>query len=294
MKAMLIHHNAEWLAGEFEAPGNVRDAEYLTVYRVVRDPASGRVGMSLETGTGIWDSSGVLLWYNDQGVDLCWIAGGKELLSLEVTFGKCQRQQGIRHALKRLNGVSFQVSAAMEVCVLTGAVRHLVPARDGRTYLASWLDQTPWGYVLIDAESFTQLPISFYHKPASATVPAFSPDGSQIVACNKYRSGWWTDEIDNFWDFPSLGGLRKIGTITVQHSASGGISEHDVLVDLPPGWQPDRPDWAEWDSIWGPEFVSDNEFRIWLPDDSSETLKLPLPPHVEIRRPMSNRRKWLY
>jgi hypothetical protein len=294
MKAMFIHHSAEWLEGEFEAPQKLRDQEYLTVYRVARDPVSGRVGMSTRGHTGIWDSSGTLLWDNDHGADLCWINGGKELLSLEVTFGRCRQQKGIRHELKRIDAQSFRPVETMEICVPTGSVCYLVPGPDNKRYLVTWYDQTPWGYVMVDAQSFTQLPLLLSHKPTSMTVPAFSPDGTSIVACHKYRSGWWNDEVDDFWDYPSPGGQRRIGSITVQDSLTGATSEHQVFVDLPAGWTPDRPDWAEWDTIDGPEFVSDTQFRIWLPDDSAELLTLPLSERVEIQRPINNYRKWLY
>jgi hypothetical protein len=63
------------------------------------------------------------------------------------------------------------------------------------------------------------------------------------------------------------------------------------MIDLPEGWLPVDPDNGDWDTIWGPEFISDNEFRIWLPDGSPEILQLPLPEHIEIQRGLSTARQ---
>ena len=71
------------------------------------------------------------------------------------------------------------------------------------------------------------------------------------------------------------------------------ITKHTVTVDLPDGWLPDRPEAAEWNQIWGPEFVAESAFRFWLPDDSPELLTLPLPPIIEIHRPIGTQRRWL-
>jgi hypothetical protein len=42
--------------------------------------------------------------------------------------------------------------------------------------------------------------------------------------------------------------------------------------------------------IWRPDFVSERQFRIFLPDDSPEILSLPLPPEIVIDRLLSTSR----
>ncbi|MGB8294211.1 MAG: hypothetical protein WCG85_02165 [Polyangia bacterium] len=84
-----------------------------------------------------------------------------------------------------------------------------------------------------------------------------------------------------------------MGTITVQSVRSGTISRHDVCVELPDGWAPDRPEESEWNMLWGPEFLPDGKLRIWLPDDAQELLTLPLPSQIVITRPLAAQRSWL-
>jgi hypothetical protein len=291
MKAKLLHHAWEWLPGKFQAPGPLARKKHLTAWRAHQSPTGGLIGMKLVgAGTGVWDTAGKLLRYAERGADLAWREGPTDLLSLEAEFGRCGRRKGIRHALKRLEAGSFRVLDEAEVCVPTGGVEYLVVNHGGDRCLATWLDQTEWGYVLMDLARMAQLPGEFAWPSPTLAPPAFSPNDALVVSCNFFRSGWWTDEVDDYWDVPSPGGLRKAGTITVQTVASGKMTRHDVLVDLPPGWMPDRPDRPEWDQLWGPEFVSERGLRIWLPDESDELLSLPLPRQIEICRGIQNRR----
>src|SRR5437879_474691 len=109
MKAKLIHHSFEWLDGDFELPQALAGKSHLTVWRVDRDTSGGFVAMKLDRGTGVWDASGKLTLYLESGADLAWFRKSPSLLSLELRFGLCQQQKGIRHALRRLESKSGKV-----------------------------------------------------------------------------------------------------------------------------------------------------------------------------------------
>lgn len=291
MRVKLLHHAAEWLPGDFEAPEPQSGRECLTAWRIHHDPGSGLVGMKLTGGAGIWRPSGELLHYVERGADVSWCRDMPDWLSLENRFRPCQRTQGVGHALRWLDHGSFQTLDEMEVCVPTGGVEYLVLSHQNHLALATWLDQTEWGYVIVDLGAKEQWPGGLLWPSASLVPPEFSPDDQLVVACNRIRSGWWNDAEDDSWESPSPGGLRVAGAVTVHEVASGTISRHDVLIELPPGWMPERPDRPDWDTIWGPEFVSEREFLIWLPDDTPEVLALPLLPRVKIRRGLRTRRE---
>lgn len=292
MKARLIHHSTEWLPGDYEAPQPLAGEKQLNVWRVNQDAASGLVAMKLDKGTGLWDGNGKLLLYIDAGADLAWSSTPGVMLSLEQKFGPCQREpKHIAHMLRWRQAPSGRVLKETEVCVVAGGVRHLVLSHKLDKCLATWLDQNIWGYVLMDLESMRQQPASLYWRSATLSPPGFSPDDALAVSCHYFRDGWWTDEIDDFWEHASPGGLRKVGTISVHELASNHVSNHDVLIELPRGWLPDNGDRSDWNMIWGPDFVEPRAFSIWLPDGSTETLSLPLPPKVEIRRPLATKRQ---
>lgn len=292
MKVKLLHHSEEWLPGDFDAPEALRGQASLACWHIHALGASDRIAMKLERGAGVWDTSGRLLHYSKTASDMTWDAGSRTLLSLECTFGKCSASPGVRHALRRLDPESFQVVSEIDLCVRRGGVRYLVLDRSGRRCLATWLDENEWGYVVVDLESMRQTDMSFHSTSASLSPPGFAPNGDSIVACNFFRTSWWNDEHDDPAEIRSPGGLRKLSTISVQDVQSGTVSTHDLMVDLPAGWLPDRPHEGEWSTVWGPEFVSDRAFKIWLPDDSTEVIELPLPPTVVIPRTLADVRPW--
>jgi hypothetical protein len=291
MKAKLLHHASEWIPGDFEAPEKYSREDHLTVRCVHRDLRGGLVSMKLDpTGVGVWGASGRLLHFIERGTDLAWSREFVGPLSLESQFGRCRAGKGIRHALKRLEAGSFRVLDEMEVCVPTGGVEYLVINHMGDHGLATWLEQSEWGYVILDLRMLLQLPGGLTWPSATLAPPEYSLDDAFIVSCHFFRNGWWTDTVDDYWDFPSPGGLRKVGAISVHDVAAGAVSHHDVLLELPPGWMPAEGDHPDWNMIWGPSFVSDRSFHIWLPDESTELLTLPLPPQVEIRREIRTQR----
>jgi hypothetical protein len=293
MRAKLVQHSASWLVGEYEAPLSLSKKRAMTVWRVQRNHATGMIAMKINGGAGVWDETGRILFYLEGGADLAWSKTSSDCFSLENRFGPCTRGKGVGHMLRRRELSTFLVSEELEICVPMGGVEYLVINHAGDKCVATWLDQTQWGYVVIDLSSMTQCPLDFYHPSASLASPDFSLDDDVVVSCSRFRSGWWTDVIDDYWDSASPGGLRKVGTVSVQDMASKAISHHEVMVELPVGWIPDRPDAGEWNMIWGPEFVSERTFKIWLPDDSSEILHLPLPGQIEITRPLGTKREWV-
>jgi hypothetical protein len=118
-------------------------------------------------------------------------------------------------------------------------------------------------------------------KVATLPPPAFAPDDAFVVSCN-YAHVWWSDDHDD-WCGKSPGGDFKAGSIAVHDLVADAVTNHDVMVRLQAGWAPDSPE-DERQMIWGPEFVSDRAFRIWLPDGSVELLELPLPRTVLVTR----------
>jgi hypothetical protein len=249
--------------------------------------------MKVNRGAGVWNDRGRLIFYSKECADLVWSVGSSDLYSLELRFGPCREGNGIRHTLKRLEPGTFRPTREAELCVPMGGVERLVINHRGDQSLATWLDQSQWGYVVVELGTMAQLSGGLYYPAASLAPPDFSPNDALIVSCSPFRRGWWTDVIDDYWESSSPGGYRKVGSISIHDLASNFLSHHDVFLDLPPGWIPDRPQDPHWDVIWGPEFVSDREFRIWLPDDSIEVLQLPLPNQVRIERPLSTTRNWL-
>jgi hypothetical protein len=293
MRAKLIHSHTEWLAGDYEAPPELAKKEHLTVWHLHRNSQTGLTAMKVDRGAGVWNESGHLLFYSKQAADLGWSNSSSDLYGAEIRFGPCRQGKGVRHALRRLESGTFRVSQEIELCIPTGAPEYLVINHSGNKCLATWLDQTQWGYVVVDLKTMSQLAGGLYYPAASLAPPDFSPDDAIVVSCSPFKNGWWTDAIDDYWDHSSPGGSRKVGTITVHNLASNSFSHHDLMVQLPAGWIPDRPVAGEWSVIWGPEFVSEREFKIWLPDDSIEMLRLPLPTPVQINRPLGTEREWL-
>jgi hypothetical protein len=293
MRAKLIHHAPEWLPGDFEAPSQLSDKKFLIVWHLRQDPKTGWTAMKVNRGAGVWDDSGRLRLYCERAGDIDWSKDSTDMYILENRFGACRQGKGVAHTLKRLDSTGLHTLTEIEVCVPMGGVEYLVKNHTGDICLTTWLDQTQWGYCVVDLRTMIQLSGELYFPVASLAPPAFSLDDAHVVACSRFKNGWWTDVVDDYWDRPSPGGVRKLGTLSVHKLASNAVTYHDVMVELPKGWIPDRAQEAEWSMLWGPEFVSAREFKIWLPDDSMLTLDLPLPPRIHVGRPLETRRTWL-
>ena len=293
MRAKYVHHTQEWLPTEYDPPASLLSKPFLTAWRVHRDRRGGSVALKLNRGVGIWNREGRILHYDQAAADVEFTRDSQVLYSLQNVFGPCVDRDGVRHALVRRDANTFNAGDLIELCVPKGGVEYLVLGHRERSCVATWLDQTQWGYVVVDLVAGHQTSQAFYDQSASLSPPAFSPDDRLVVACCPPRSGWWTEVVDDYWEQPSPGGRRKVGSIAVHDLSTGRITRHEVAVFLPPNWIPDKPTASEWSSIWGPAFLSDRQFKIWLPDDSEQILDLPLPPTVEIRRPIGSTRTWL-
>jgi hypothetical protein len=295
VKLKLLHHAAEVIPGEYESPPST-GWKTQEICRVRRDASGQRLAFKFcDGGTGIWDRSGKLLYFIAEGADLCWDEKSGTILSLELRrYGPCKGGNGIGHALRRLDMETFRVTAEMEICIPFGEVNYLVLDSRGNRCLATWAGHgAEWGYIIVNLIAMKQLPQGFTYSAQTVCPPEFSPDDKFIVSCNPVGDGWWADDNDNYCETPSAGGSFDVGVISVHDLALDAVTNHVVGVDLPEGWLPDRPECPEWNQIWGPEFVGVRDFRFWLPDDSIVTLKLPLPPRIEIAKEIGTERQWL-
>ncbi|WP_394825603.1 hypothetical protein [Pendulispora albinea] len=295
MRIKLLHYGEEWLQGDFEEPPSDRKRvrRFLSAWHHAVDARRGLQLVVLEgEGAGIWDLNGKLLHYAKAIADAAFVDDG--LLCLENRVTKAAAGEGIRHAITARSLDTFEVRRTGEVRVPHGCVERLVNDGPSGLALATWLDreldQEKWGYVGLDARTLQQLPWSLAWSTATPSPPAFVPGGTQVVACHTQSTYWWTDDPDA----ASPGGLRKVGDITVHDLATNALATYEALIDLPQGWRPNRPDEPEaWMSIWGPEFVDSQRFRIWWPDESSDVLSLPLPPTIVLSRPLGTTRNTL-
>lgn len=280
MKALLFDPDQREIAGDFDPPPLPEGITELRALRLHYEPGGGRIAMKIVPGgAGVWDRGGKLLRSFPRGADVDWHPTTGELWLLEEGFGRCSQRRGIRHELKSLDPRTLDSAAVIEVCVPTGGPEYLVMSNGGRTCLATWLEQGSWGYVTIDFEAARQTGPAFSYSSSTVSPPAYSLDDHFIVACNLWKEGWWTDEED-YWDVPSPGGLRTLSIITVQDVRTNAVSRHTVAVVLPVGWRPPDSEASDWQTIWGPKFISATEFETMWPDGGRERMALPLPPQI--------------
>jgi hypothetical protein len=156
----------------------------------------------------------------------------------------------------------------------------------GGLAIATWLEQSEWGYVGVDLHAGAQTPLALrWNRGPRAAPPKFLPDGSGIVACHFEGAAWWNNrDSDDPSEQPSEGGLRRLGFITVHDVASNTVRESEVLVNLPEGWIPDDPYDSTWYQMWGPEFDQPDSVTVWMPDGVRETFRLPLGPQLIVGR----------
>jgi hypothetical protein len=297
MRVKLIGERESWLDLDVEAPAGMETKSHLTAWRARR--RGTLVLLKLVQGSGVWNEDGRLLAFFRKVADLEVSDGRLVLLSNE--FGPCTGgARGVRHSIKEsttplqvTDGQSVGVAQVLDLCVPTGGANYLDISAAARMGLASWLDQSEWGYVLFNLDSKLQLGTGPTWKKPTIAPPTFSPDGRFVVSCQHERAAWWNDETDDPSEVPSPGGRRRLGTVSTHAVSTGEIRETELFVDLPAGWLPDRPYNSEWYRVWGPEFIDEGSLRVWLPDGTSETLALPLPESIVLSRPLSNQRTWL-
>jgi hypothetical protein len=295
MLLLHYHHRQEWLEQDFEIPQELTDTKlYVNCVRMSKDSNLLSMQLSSPPRGGIWERSGKLVFLPANAKDVVLLPKEKELLVLERVFRKVSpNNTGVPCLLKRLEFSTRKVLAQGEIITPHNIGQSLIVAPKGDKALVTWHEQVDWGYATVDLHQMRQLPQSFEWHTLTDSPPSFSPDGKLVVSCNFVRpQAWWAGEDGGDPQDPSPGGTLKVSTIVVHDLESGQTSQHDLLVTVDEGWLPDRPDEREWQQVWGPEFMSDQQFRIWLPDDSEEMLTLPLPPRIEIKRPLKNTRVW--
>jgi hypothetical protein len=294
MRLRYFHHRQELLDQDFEIPKELAGSR-LHLNRLRSAKGSGLLALQLSPppSAGIWDRSGKLVYLPPNAKDVVLLPGEKELLVLEPAVrNAADPKVGVPSVLKRVDLASRMTLAEGRIVAPTNIGQSLVLAPKGDRALVTWHEQTEWGYVTFDPQHLKQLPPVFEWRTLTDSPPSFSPDGKLVVSCNYVQEVWWAGKNGGDWHDPSPGGAWKVATIVVHELASGQTSQHDLLVTVDEGWLPDRPEEREWQQVWGPDFVSDRQFRIWLPDDSEEILSLPLPPRIEIGRPLRNTRVW--
>ena len=212
MRVVLLGEHGAWLAFDAEQPRELARAKHLSCSQYREDPTGNLVAMKLTKGCGIWKKSGELISYFPSGVDLGWHGGKVWLLALK--FGTSKATSGVAHTLNSLNPHTLEVESTIEVVVPTGGVNLLETCPSTSLALVSWLDQSEWGYVVVDLALGLQTLMQMSWKSPTTAPPRLSPGGLVAVSCHFERAAWWNDESDDPSEVPSPGGLRRIGTIT--------------------------------------------------------------------------------
>ena len=283
MKAILVAHAEIELEGALQAPKELSMEKDVIVYAIHDRPGSTQRAMKLDRGAGIWERSGALIHYDARAVDMAWSLDGS-LWSLVPTFESGPNV--VRHRMLQLDPATFEVLKTIVIEVPWGGPEYLEMSPSGGFAVATWLEQSEWGYVGVDLNAGRQTELALrWRRGPRAAPPKFLPDGSAIMACHFEGAAWWNNrEADDPSEQPSEGGPKRIGWITTHEVASSTVHETEVLVMLPPGWIPDDPYDSLWYQMWGPEFDQPDSVSVWMPDGKREAFQLPLGAQVMVQR----------
>lgn len=288
-KIQLIHHSVQWLEPSFQCPLELKGALELTAWHRQQSP-NGLIALKLDRGAGLWSADGKLLYFNLNAADLHVSETLEAVVELVNHFGPCETGKGIRHQIQLRALDDFKSRGEIELCVPTGGVEYLVLSPDQCSALATWMDQQEWGYIGINLVAQKQIDLTLEFNTTTLNLPAYTPDGRFIIACNPYRPRWWSDDPDDV-EAPSPGGERTFGTLSVHEVRTGEVTFHELAVQLPQGWIPDEPDDPDWSAAWGPEVLSNEELLLWLPDHTPLTLTLPLSERIVLKSPFRTTRE---
>jgi hypothetical protein len=275
----------EELPVEFESPIGVTGGTQFAL-RVQRHPTESVVTMNLSGigggVTAVWDAStGKLLWSPDQASDIGWTHDGRHAIVLASKFGRGPDGRGITHRLLRYAWPTRELLEELDFRVPSGGADSLVISPTGKQAMVIAIEQGDWCYELLQLEPhFRQLNAGHYVPFWLGDCPAFSPNEQVLVAVGSPGPGWWAPPGIDF-AAPAIAGAHKMGVVYVHHLRENRVLSHDLIVNLEEGWRPEEPD-GQWEFIWGPEFIAENRFRIWLPDGHPADLQLPLPETIEI------------
>lgn len=286
------------LIGDFESPNLAQPDEKCIVSGVHRHPTSNAFTVRPLFGqncvAAVWDSrTGQLLWSLPKATEFGWSADGQSIYGLFSMFGRSQRN-GIRHRLDRYSWPECKLQEESFLSVPSGGADSLIMSPQGR-YAAVVAIQSPeWYYEVLELQpKISQLWIGQRIDEYLLDGPVFSPDDRYLVTIASTRYAWWAwpdEDEEGFdeenWHIPSEGGQYECGWIYVHDLESNRFTKHTLNVNLPQGWLPTvkggYDDGWNWMVIWGPEFINEKEFRVWLPGGHPFVVRFPLPEQIDI------------
>lgn len=303
MRVTVLGTRSEELPVDFQPPPGVRERR-KTVVHINRHPTSTavaltilRTGTGLRSFTGVWDSAtGKLVWPAEGASDIAWSPDGTQVFVAMSKFGPGPGGRGIGHRLLRYSWPGLasrkgpELLEQFEFSVPSGGADRLAISPAGNLGVVVALEQGDWYYEVLRLRPQLSQPFIGHHvRLWSGDPPAFSPDERFLVAVGWNPAKWWAPEAVDWEeeDEPvSPGGTFKLGSIYVQNLKTKRVTERPLQVKLSAGWQPkkrtdDLKPYAG-NFVWGPKFLDDRSFRLWLPDGSPLDLTLPLPKAVRV------------
>ena len=299
MRVTLLGMRSEVLKANFQPPPGI-DAPRKDALHFNRHPTSTaiamkflRTGTGLRSFTGVWDSaSGKLVWPTEGAGDIAWSPDGTQVFVALSKFGTGPGGRGIGHRLFRYSWPGFKSGTGPELLeefefsVPSGGPDHLVVSPAGNLGLVVALEQGDWYYEVLRLQPKLSQPFIGHHvRLWLGDPPAFSPDERFVVAVGCNPAKWWAPDVEDWEeeDEPiSPGGRFSPGAIYVHDLKTKRVIERPLQVKLPAGWQPKKPKPKDdpggfgWNYVWGPKFLDERSFRVWLPDRSPLDLTLPL------------------
>ena len=303
MRVTVLGMRSEVLKAKFQPPPGVT-APRTSARHINRHPTESAIAMELSTGRGVppggtavWNSvNGKLVWQPGERVgDIAWSPDGMQAFVAMAKFGRGPKGRGIGHRLLRYSWPGLKSRNApelleqMEFSVPSGGPDRLVVSPAGNLGLVVAMEQGDWYYEVLQLRPKLSQPFIGHHVRLDlGDPPAFSPDERFVVAVGCNPAKWWAPGvIDWEEDEPvSPGGTVTPRVIYVQDLKTKRVIERPLRVKIPAGWQPKKrkDDLAGygWNCIWGPKFLDDRSFRLWLPDGSPFDLRLPLPKAIRV------------
>jgi len=305
LRVTVLGMRSEVLRGNFQPPQGVRERQQFA-FHANRDPKSTAIAMMFRRTRqpgfmAVWDSAnGKLVWQTtDQRVgDIAWSPDGTQVFVTVPTFGKGPRGRGIGHRLVRYSWPGVKSRTAPQLLeefrfsVPSGGPDRLVISPAGNFGLVVAQEQGDWYYEVLRLQpKFSQPLIGHHVRLWSGDPPAFSPDERFVVAIGCNPAKWWAPRVRDWeedYEPVSAGGTFSPGVIYIQDLNSRRVVGRPLKVTLPAGWQPKKPPAKAdpggygWNFVWGPKFLDERSFRIWLPDRTPLDLTLPLPKSVQI------------
>jgi hypothetical protein len=289
LRITVNHIERRTLPGDFEPPPGQRAGECVA-FKVRRHPTSSAIATSSLFGdaviAAVWDSqNGKLLWAPEGASDIGWSPDGREAYVL-VARGP---QGWMLRRLAHYSWPARELQEELDFHVPSGGADALVVSPAGGLAAVIAIQGPEWYYEVLGLRpSLSQPGIGKRIDEYLLDGPIFSPDERYLVTAGCSRFVWWStrEEDEEEWQVPSDGGPHEAGWVHVHDLVERHKTRHPLMVDLPAGWQPqpragETDEWV-WTMVWGPQFLGDRTFRLWLPDASPLDLRLPLPDTIEV------------